>query len=70
MHAWAVEGNLPPDYQFKSNSFEMEWPPHSGQRQTFPEVDHAEFFSAEAARGKINPAQAEFLDRLAAVLKQ
>ena len=70
VHAWALEGDLPPGYQFNSNSFEMEWPPHSGQQQTFPEVDRAEFFSEEVARGKINPAQAEFLDRLAVVLKQ
>ena len=69
VHAWAVEGDLPPDYQFKSNSFEMEWPPHSGRRQTFPEIDRAEFFSEPAARRKMNPAQAEFLDRLAALLK-
>src|SRR4029079_5865003 len=49
---------------FKCNNFEMEWPPRSGRRQSFPEVDQARWFSLEEARAKINPAQAEFLDRL------
>jgi len=52
---------------FKCNNFEMEWPPRSGRRQSFPEVDHAQWFSLEEARQKINPAQAEFLDRLRAI---
>jgi predicted NUDIX family NTP pyrophosphohydrolase len=52
---------------FKCNNFEMEWPPKSGRRQSFPEVDQAQWFSLEEARAKINPAQAEFLDRLGKV---
>jgi predicted NUDIX family NTP pyrophosphohydrolase len=48
-----------------SNTFEMEWPPRSGQRQAFPEVDRAEWFRLDAARAKLVPAQAAFLDRLA-----
>jgi predicted NUDIX family NTP pyrophosphohydrolase len=47
-----------------SNSFAMEWPPRSGRVQEFPEVDRAEWFSVEDAREKLNPAQAELLDRL------
>jgi predicted NUDIX family NTP pyrophosphohydrolase len=47
-----------------SNTFEMEWPPRSGRRRSFPEIDRAEWFPVEVARGKLNPAQAEFLDRL------
>ena len=54
--------------KFKCNSFEMEWPPRSGRRQSFPEVDQAQWFSLEDARAKINPAQAEFLDRLNAMI--
>jgi predicted NUDIX family NTP pyrophosphohydrolase len=42
----------------------MEWPPRSGRRAEFPEIDRAEWFSVEVARTKLNPAQAEFLDRL------
>jgi len=47
-----------------SNTFEMEWPPRSGRMQSFPEIDRAEWFTVEEAREKLNPAQAEFLDRL------
>jgi predicted NUDIX family NTP pyrophosphohydrolase len=61
--AWAVEGDLPPS-AVKSNTFEIEWPPRSGRKQRFPEVDRAEFFPPELARRKINPAQVELVDRL------
>src|SRR6185437_7881982 len=44
---------------FKCNNFEMEWPPRSGRRQSFPEVDRAQWFSLDEARAKINPAQVE-----------
>ncbi|MCP1848109.1 putative NUDIX family NTP pyrophosphohydrolase [Bradyrhizobium sp. USDA 4541] len=49
-----------------SNSFEIEWPPRSGRRQTFPEVDRAEWFTLDTAKAKILPAQAAFLDRIMA----
>lgn len=68
VHAWAVEGDLPAGFQLLSNSFTMEWPPRSGRPQTFPEVDRAEFFGAKDVRQKINPAQVELIDRLAALL--
>jgi predicted NUDIX family NTP pyrophosphohydrolase len=42
----------------------MEWPPRSGRKQPFPEVDRADFFRVEEARAKINAAQTVFLDRL------
>jgi predicted NUDIX family NTP pyrophosphohydrolase len=64
VHAWAFEGELPESFELKSNLFEMEWPPRSGRRKTFPEIDQALFFSEELARRKINPAQLSFLDRL------
>ena len=47
-----------------SNTFEMEWPPRSGRTQSFPEIDRAEWFTVDDAREKLNPAQADFLDRL------
>jgi predicted NUDIX family NTP pyrophosphohydrolase len=50
--------------QVVSNTFSMEWPPRSGRQQEFPEIDRAEWFTVEEARAKLNPAQAEFLDRL------
>jgi predicted NUDIX family NTP pyrophosphohydrolase len=70
VHAWAFEGDLPDSFQLKSNTFEMEWPPRSGNRKQFPEIDRAAFFSDEIARQKINPAQIAFLDRLRERLMQ
>jgi predicted NUDIX family NTP pyrophosphohydrolase len=61
--AWAAEGDLDPD-TVKSNTFTMEWPPRSGRSAEFPEIDRAGWFGVDAAREKLNPAQAEFLDRL------
>ena len=64
VHAWAFEGDLPPSFELKCNSFEIEWPPRSGKMREFPEVDRAEFFPEEIARCKMNSAQITFLDRL------
>jgi len=61
--AWAVEGDLDAD-AIVSNTFELEWPPGSGQVQTVPEVDRAAWFGLEEASAKLNPAQGTFLDRL------
>lgn len=63
VEAWAAEGEFDPA-ALASNTFSMEWPPHSGSQQEFPEVDRAEWFDLETAREKILPAQAELLDRL------
>ena len=67
--AWALAGELDPA-TVASNSFSMEWPPRSGRRQEFPEVDRAEWFGLEAAREKLIAAQVAFLDRLAQALGQ
>jgi predicted NUDIX family NTP pyrophosphohydrolase len=69
VHAWAFAGDLEPDFELASNSFEMEWPPKSGKMQPFPEVDDARFFPLELARKKINQAQTVFLDRLREALE-
>ncbi|HVY79303.1 MAG TPA: NUDIX domain-containing protein [Solirubrobacterales bacterium] len=63
VHAWAAEAEFDPS-RLRSNTFAMEWPPRSGHQREFPEVDRAEWFAPEAARAKINPAQADFIDRL------
>ena len=68
VHGWAFEGDLPENFELKSNTFEIEWPPRSGKFSKFPEVDRAEFFSNEIARRKMNPAQIPFLDRLRTIL--
>ena len=64
VHAWAMEGDLMEDFKLVSNTFEMEWPPHSGKIESFPEVDRAAFFPVGMARIKIKAAQEVFLDRL------
>jgi predicted NUDIX family NTP pyrophosphohydrolase len=63
--AWALEGDLDADAIACSTTFELEWPPRSGRLQTFPEVDRAGWFALDAAREKLLPAQAPFVDRLA-----
>lgn len=69
VHAWAFEGDLPKSFVCKSNLFEMEWPPRSGRRKKFPEVDQACFFSEKVARRKLKPTQVPLLDRLLAAIK-
>ena len=61
--AWAAEGDLDAQAS-RSNTFELEWPPRSGRRQEFPEIDRAEWFTLAQAREKLLPAQVAFLDRL------
>lgn len=65
--AWSVEADFDVT-RLESNTFELEWPPHSGKVREFPEVDRGEWFSVQEARAKINAAQAAFLDRLQALL--
>ena len=67
VHAWAWEGDADPD-RIISNVTHNEWPRGSGNRITFPEVDRCAWFDAGTARSKINPAQAELIDRLEALL--
>jgi predicted NUDIX family NTP pyrophosphohydrolase len=61
--AFAGEGDFD-TAALESNTFEIEWPPRSGRRQQFPEIDRAQWFDLEAARGKLISGQVEFLDRL------
>ena len=61
--AWAVAGDLPAD-EIRSNRFELEWPPGSGRRRSFPEIDRAEWFSMDEARQKIIPGQIPLLEQL------
>jgi predicted NUDIX family NTP pyrophosphohydrolase len=65
--AWAVEGDLDPAAA-QSNTFEIEWPPRSGERAVFPEVDRVEWFELPEALHRIRPAQAPLLERLDAAL--
>ena len=64
--AFAGEGHFDPA-ALASNTFDIEWPPRSGRRQNFPEVDRAEWFDIEFARTKMLSGQVELLDRLLAI---
>lgn len=61
---WALEGDLDPG-AVVPGTFELEWPPKSGQKREFPELDRVEWFDLAEAREKIVTKQREFLDRLA-----
>jgi len=63
--AWAFEGDCDPT-AIKSNTFSIEWPPKSGQKKEFPEVDRACFFRLAEARQKIMSAELPLLDALPA----
>lgn len=65
--AWGLEADLDPA-DVVSNRFEMEWPPRSGRRQSFPEIDRAQWCSPDQARQLLNPAQLALVDRLLAEL--
>ena len=67
VHAWAFEADL--DLAaFASNTFEMEWPPRSQQRRSFPEIDRIAYFSLPAAMTKIIEYQRPLLRELDAKL--
>jgi len=67
--AFAAEGDV--DIQIiKSNTFEMEWPPKSGGKQVFPEIDRAGWFDLPVAQAKILEGQRPLLDRLAELVRQ
>jgi predicted NUDIX family NTP pyrophosphohydrolase len=65
--AWALEGEIDPE-TIVSNTFEMIWPPKSGRRKTFPEIDRAGWFTLAEAGEKILDGQRPFLERLAAAV--
>jgi predicted NUDIX family NTP pyrophosphohydrolase len=62
--AYSGEAEFDPA-SLSSNTFEIEWPPKSGRRQSFPEVDRAAWFDLDTARSKILSGQVELIDRLA-----
>lgn len=63
IHAWALQGNFEPS-DFKSNAFEIEWPPKSGKKKAFPEVNETSWFSIAEAKLKIVPGQIPFITEL------
>ena len=69
VYAWAVQGNCDQE-SIQSNTFIMEWPPRSGKKQEFPEIDRAEWFPLDKAREKILKSQVNLLDDLYSWLKK
>ena len=67
VHAWAYEGDLDPG-KVRSNEVEVEWPPRTGQTVVVPEIDRVIWARPAEARRRLNPAQAEFVDRLLTAL--
>jgi predicted NUDIX family NTP pyrophosphohydrolase len=63
VHAWAWEGDADAA-GVTSNTMQVEWPRRSGRFITVPEIDRCGWFDPATARAKVNPAQAEFIDRL------
>ncbi len=63
VHAWAVAGDLDVS-AVAGGTFELEWPPRSGNLRRFPEVDRAAWYTLEEARVKLLPGQVPLLDRL------
>jgi predicted NUDIX family NTP pyrophosphohydrolase len=68
VHAWAVEGDLDPATAH-SNEFEVEWPPRSGTRVLFPEIDRVAWFDLDEARRRVKPTQLPLIDRLGAAVR-
>jgi len=67
--AWAIEGDLDAN-NITSNHFEIEWPPRSGKKASFPEVDRAAWFSLADAKEKILPSQWPLLEELRSLLQK
>ena len=68
VYAWALEKNIDAG-KIISNTFEIEWPPKSGQQKVFPEIDKAEWFQIPLAKQKINISQCGFIEELTDILK-
>jgi len=67
VYAWAIEADIDTK-QVKSNVFEMEWPPKSGKKQEFPEIDKARWLTVAVARQKLVKGQVPLLENLIATL--
>ena len=67
VEAWSVPGECDPA-QVRSNTVLLEWPPHSGRKREFPEVDRARFFATNEARRKIKESQIPLIERLEAAV--
>ena len=69
VHCWTAEGDVDHE-KIHSNTFELEWPPRSGKKQKFPEVDKADWFTIEEVKKKIISEQSKFIDELTTFLNK
>ena len=67
VYAWAVEGDLDTS-TMSSNYIELDWPPFSGRKKRFPEVDRWVYYGPEEARTHMKDTQIPLLDRLVSAL--
>lgn len=67
--AWALPGSLDVS-SIRSNTFEIEWPPRSGKKAAFPEIDRARYYTLAEACDAMHPAEVPLLERLVTLLKQ
>lgn len=70
VYGWAFEGDYDSSHPIRSNLFEMQWPPGSGQNRSFPEVDRAQFFSLTEAKRKLKDTQWPLVGRLLSALRE
>jgi predicted NUDIX family NTP pyrophosphohydrolase len=68
VYAWAIESDVDPS-KISSNEFEMEWPPRSGIKKSFPEIDKADWFTADEAETKIIAGQLPLIRELETLLQ-
>jgi predicted NUDIX family NTP pyrophosphohydrolase len=69
VHAWAVNGDFDPS-MLRSNTFRIEWPPQSGRKREFPEVDRGGWFTLPEARRRILKGQLPLLDEFERVVSR
>lgn len=69
VYAWALRGDVDAA-KIRSNTFDIEWPPKSGRKQSFPEIDRAAWFGIEEAKRKINERQIALIEELARMLSK
>jgi predicted NUDIX family NTP pyrophosphohydrolase len=70
VYGWAFKGDHDSSQPIRSNLFEMQWPLGSGCNQSFPEVDHAQFFSLAEGKKKLKSAQWPLVERLVSALQE
>jgi predicted NUDIX family NTP pyrophosphohydrolase len=68
VHAWAFVGDCDPGAAV-SNTFTIEWPPRSGRRMEFPEIDRADFFDVATAKRKLKEEQGALIDELERIVE-